>query len=515
MRSSARSARARATSPEIALVALAMAGLAFWFVIGLPWGPHNESFDWIVRLEQRTLWGALFERFPSVLSMRPLGTGPAWVLYRLGGHDVGLVEVVNAMLALLAWGWAASGARERRLFALFALVSGGVFITGYIWVFHLHGIFYGPLLLYLAALARSASDPLDLRTLLGVFVGALVTALAHPYALPLVIAFVAGATLETPMLRSRSGAAALGVVLSGSIAAYFLIVPSGNRGIPGDPFVGLIQSYRTLEVNAVGAAVAAALAAWTASRLWTGAGGIVAALATVAVAVAATVAGLPVLPLWFAWAALKCVRRERWMLAALVVACALLPIPNPTGSPTYGVCAVFIAAFASALDEPSMDGVLHVLDGRAAAGLVTLLLAVAVTVRLGVPVPVISKLAAPLLAEGERTRQIEVLVARLMDSPWRGEPARFVRSAQSPAEADALDRRFRPPTDDHHLATWLDWKRRGPPTGADTLRFGFGGDAPAGMDTLFIAHGRYAGDALVLRRSSVPVSADSITIVER
>ncbi|MEY4374821.1 MAG: hypothetical protein RL760_988, partial [Candidatus Eisenbacteria bacterium] len=41
-------------------VALAAAGLAFWFVIGLPWGPHNESFDWVVRLEQRTLWQALF-----------------------------------------------------------------------------------------------------------------------------------------------------------------------------------------------------------------------------------------------------------------------------------------------------------------------------------------------------------------------------------------------------------------------------------------------------------------------
>jgi len=59
-------------------VLLAVSGLLFWFVVGLPWAPHNESFDWIVRLEQRSLWAALFERFPSVLSLRPLGTGPAW-----------------------------------------------------------------------------------------------------------------------------------------------------------------------------------------------------------------------------------------------------------------------------------------------------------------------------------------------------------------------------------------------------------------------------------------------------
>ena len=104
---SSRSGRAPGGAPEFALLALATTGLAFWFVIGLPWGPHNESFDWIVRLEQRSLWGALFEHFPSVLSLRPLGTGPAWVLFRLGRHDVGLVECVNALFAMFAWGWAA------------------------------------------------------------------------------------------------------------------------------------------------------------------------------------------------------------------------------------------------------------------------------------------------------------------------------------------------------------------------------------------------------------------------
>src|SRR5262249_41569236 len=123
-----------------ALIALAMAGLAFWFVIGLPWGPHNESFDWVVRLQERTFLQAWFGRLPSVLSLRPLGTGPAWLLYRLGGHDVGLVQFVNAALALLAWGWLASDARQPRLLGVLALVAGGVFFAGYIWVFHLHGI---------------------------------------------------------------------------------------------------------------------------------------------------------------------------------------------------------------------------------------------------------------------------------------------------------------------------------------------------------------------------------------
>jgi len=69
-------------------------------------------------------------------------------------------------------------------------------------------------------------------------------------------------------------------------------------------------------------------------------------------------------------------------------------------------------------------------------------------------------------------------------------------------DVDAVDRRFRPPTGRTHLTTWLDWKRGGAATGHDTLVLAFGGETRPGMDTLFVARGRYAGDALVLHRAS-------------
>jgi len=122
-------------------------------------------------------------------------------------------------------------------------------------------------------------------------------------------------------------------------------------------------------------------------------------------------------------------------------------------------------------------------------------------------VPVLSRLAQPLFSEGERTRQFAVVVKRLMASPWRDSPARFLHPAENPTDVDAVDRRFRPPTDDIHLATWLDWKRGGPPSGTDTLVLAFGGETVAGMDTVLLARGRYAGDALVLRRSSAGSAA--------
>jgi hypothetical protein len=493
---------------EIVLVALAVTGLAFWFVIGLPWGPHNETFDWIVRLEQRSFWGALFEKFPSVLSLRPLGTGPAWVLYRLGGHDVGLAQFVNAALALLAWGWVARGVPQPRLFAVMAMVVGAVYFAGYIWVFHLHGIFYGPLLVFVAALIRSARGPIDLRTLLGVFVGGVLTALAHPYALPLVLAFALGALLETAALRTREGVAVLAVIVTGSLAAYLLLVPGYNRGITGDPVAGLLASYRMTEVNGIGTRIAIVLAMATASLAWTGRGSWIAALVTGAIGFAAAASGMPVMPLWLAWAALKSVRHGRWTMAALVAASALLPLANPTGSPTYAIFAVFAALAATTLDQPANEARLARIASGAWPAAIAVLLAVALAVRAGWPVPIVSGLARPLLAEGERTRQIEVLAARLMDSKWRQDPVRFATDTAMPVDVATIDRRFRPPTERSHLTTWLDWKRGGPAAGLDTLVMAFGGDTRPGMDTLFVAHGRYAGDALVLRRSSAVQGAD-------
>src|SRR5262249_21206290 len=285
---------------------------------------------------------------------------------------------------------------ERHVLAPLALVVGGVFFAGYIWVFHLHGIFYGPLLLYVASMVRAARGPLDLRTLLGTFVGGVLTALAHPYALPLAIAFALGAVIETPFLRSRAGAAALAIVITGSLAVYLLLVPPNSRVMPSVPLAGLITSFRTGEVNAVGSIVAALLAAWTGSRAGPGPPGAGAALLTLLLAGASMAAGLPVLPLWIAWAAAKSARHGHWALVALLAASALLPIANPTGSPTYAIFAVFTAACATALDESGAERRLRAVPGAACVAVAAALLVVALAVRAGWPVPIVARLARPL-----------------------------------------------------------------------------------------------------------------------
>ena len=195
---------------------------------------------------------------------------------------------------------------------------------------------------------------------------------------------------------------------------------------------------------------------------------------------------------------------------ALIAGTALLPLANPTGSPTYAVFVLFVTACATVHGESATEARLDRVRPWVVAVVLALMAVLAGAVRSGIPVPVVSSLARPLLAEGERTRQLTGLATSLMRSDYRDHAARFLHPAVIPTEGDAVDRRFRPPTEDAHLATWLDWQRGGPPTVADTLVLTFGGETVPGMDTLFLARGRYAGDALVWRRPAIAAAgADS------
>src|SRR4029077_18459566 len=96
----------------------------------------------------------------------------------------------------------------------------------------------------------------------------------------------------------------------------------------------------------------------------------------------------------------------RWTLTTLLAGCALLPIANPTGSPTYTIFAILVAVCACTLAEPGIEARLRPLRGAAVAAAVCALMMVALAVRAGWPVPVVSRLAAAALAVGERTAAV-------------------------------------------------------------------------------------------------------------
>jgi hypothetical protein len=137
-------------------------------------------------------------------------------------------------------------------------------------------------------------------------------------------------------------------------------------------------------------------------------------------------------------------------------------------------------------------------------------------VRAGINVPIVTKAAAPLLAERERTYQLEHILAWLHNSDYCGYEVAFAENAGSPLDSieNAITRRNRPPAALEDVQ--LFWNsvlqcQRGerPNTKAETAVVTFGGSALANSRPVFQIPGRYSGDATVWVEGSTLTSASA------
>ena len=485
-----------ATRNGVLWIALAIAGLSFWFWIGFPFANHNESYAWIAQFERMNLHDALTRHLIGVANWRPLGTGWAWILWHGAHGSIAGVELLNYVLAAAAWAWLAWRMMSCRLFAIAAFLVGGALFSGYVYLFHLHGIFYSPLLVFLALLLGARTGQGTCGLVIG-FVMAATTALFHPFALPLYAAFVAGSWLER---RVPLWASALTIVACGGLSVLLL---AGGRPVPMGPetWSGLSFSYRMVEIHpAVTGVVMLLIAATVATTRLGIVARWIAGSALVLLAGILGAAGGSALPVWILACLIKLAREGRWSWMAMLALAAIFPIAYPTGSPTYTVPALFIATATFGFHSDAWRVRLARIPAFAPALVLALVIVVACAIRAGADVPLVSRLADPLLAERERTFQMEAALRWVLQSPYRTHPLALYREARSPNEAqNAVERRHRPPTQQAHLGPYLR-EKRGEPAGSDSLYISFGSEAvPAG--TLLLAlPGRFAGEARVYGR---------------
>lgn len=478
--------------------ALAAAGIAFWFVVGFPFGHHNESYDWVAWISTPDAASVCWHRFYGAGGYRPLAMSIAWGLFRASGGSLVPIQLFNFLLTVLAWWTLARSAAQPRTFALAALVSGGVLFAGYIFLFHLHGVFYGPLLLWLALAVRAAERDLTGRSVAIVFAAALVAALAHTFALVLGLAFFAGAAIERGWLR-RPGAvafAALAMVLGAALIV--MVAPRALLSASGPGLLALVASFRAVEVNRVVSVVVAAFAVATVlTTRWPGRGVTWTAIAAViAGAGLLLMNGLPLVFLWLVAGWIKAARHGRWTLALLLAASLGLAYAGGSGSPTYGLFAIALLTYLVAVDAEAPERLLAWLRPAHAMVAASLLLVLALVVRSDRPVPLVSRLALPVLAERERTHQSERLLRELLDSPWRRHPVRLAEDAATPAASGgAIERGQRPPTNQVCLDAFLLHARGTPDSSAAPVILTFGGGPTPGR-RLFVVPGRHAGEAV-------------------
>jgi hypothetical protein len=219
--------------------------------------------------------------------------------------------------------------------------------------------------------------------------------------------------------------------------------------------------------------------------------------------------GLPLLLVWFGVVLIKLLLSRDWSLFFLMLTAVLLPFGGGIGTPIYVLFAIITATYVTALGWAHAEKVLSFVKTRYVVAVVVATTVIILLVRVGIKVPIVARVASPLLTERERTYQLENILAWLHNSDYCSFEISFPEKAGSPIDSleTAISRKNRPPSQLEDVQ--LFWKtvlqcpvagRAGNQTGTAVVTFG--GPAQADSSPVYEVKGRYAGDATVWVRNS-------------
>jgi hypothetical protein len=480
---------------------LSILGLSFWFFLGFPFANENESYGWIVQMNRISTNILDVLRWSPAANYRPLGSMTAWLGFRLSSGSIYPQQAFNFMVAILAWLILYSAIIEKKLFSWISFVVGGIFFSGYIYLFHLHGVFYSPLLVFIAILTGVSlrNGFITNPKLAVIFTLAIVTSLFHPFALLIYIAFTLGYFFEKQHARTRIQLAMDGLFLIIALVLLKILIPTRGMSLPSEWVLGLSTSYKLLELKSGFSVISWLLAVTTVLSLSTS--WRVKVITSIIVTVFSLVLvflNQPVLIIWIAVCLVKTVLLKKWSLAFLIISTAILPVATATGSPTY---AIFVLMVCSAVTpfRWSLFVIESAFHKKIVFAILILGVLVSVLLRSNVHLPVISELVNPILGEREKTFQLESIIKWWKASDYIQYRLVLCQSADNPVKStNAVNRKNRPPTSQVYLDQYT--SSLAPlhnENMAHQLLVCFGDEKIADAELVYTIPGKYNGQATV------------------
>ena len=291
--------------------------------------------------------------------------------------------------------------------------------------------------------------------------------------------------------------------------ASALLVETATRPLD-TRLVGFLASYQTNEVNRIASLVAFLLTqivifSMGVSRVLKLSG----SLLVCALSIVFLLKSVPLLLLWLCAVLAKLLWLRCWSLFFLALTAALLPFGGGIGSPSHALFAIVIATYVTPLGWSQAEKSLSFVTTRYVIGTAIAAAIVLLLIRAGIEVPVVTRVATPLLTERERTYQLENILAWLHKSEYCDYRIDFVERADNPIDSveSAITRRNRPPASLEDVALFWNTVLRcdklvRPDSKTGIAVVTFGGPGLADSKPVFEAKGRYADEATVWVRAS-------------
>lgn len=442
--------------PTLVVRLLPMMGISFWFILAFPFGNRNEGFVWAAYFEQYNLFEILINPIPSIINYRPLAQLIAWILYFISGNNIILVQLVNfALLAISIFILVDNAKGDKVFLTILFFLSGLVYISTYYYIFNLHGIFYSPILLFIAVLIRY-EDKLTkhwifwlVLTLFGI--------LFHPFLGILYLSFLAGHLVE-------KGDFSLQVIVKFVVSLILLFVVTKflnpDSGLESIQIDNLLGSMRNVEANGVimgfslGLCFLSTLGKFNLLRL-----AII--LGNVAYIPFALALDLPFLFLLSINCLLILLLQKRWALLGLLISSIFFPLIVKSGAPTKTALFIFLMPFIiSSGFKLVIDAKKSILNSVTIV-LVFGILLIAVASRVNIDLPVVSKFVRPILVERGKTIQLQNCIA-LAKEELQPRHLEFLQRKEENIRdhGQSSERAFIPPAKQEELDTYMQvWNR--------------------------------------------------------
>ena len=493
------------SSASFTYLLLTISGLSFCFFLGFPFDNHNESFLWITILDKVNLWDTLTSQVIKIESFRPLGMANAWLSYRLSGN-IYLQQILNWLFATASFVLLFITVKNKKYFSLLSFVTCVCFFTGYIYLFHLHGVFYGPFQLYVAALTCIAYQRRSLsgKMLAAISVTTLVICLYHTFALLIFCAFIAGYIMQLTKNDKRTAFIRLGTVLVLTVVLAKTILQAKEFKTIQALADGFLASYKMAEVNKGLALMAATLSVLAAMSLIKSATGkIMAGVAVVLLSSLFMYLHLPVLILWAGICLFKMLINKNFAMAALIAATAILPLGSGSGSPTYVVFVLMICAFVTASNDDLIIPDYPFLKNLTLFS-VLILFGCLLALKAGLQVPLLFSVAKPILAEQEKTHQLKDIIAwKLKSKEYAAFGLTLTDSVRLPVNSNnAISRTHRPVAGQEDINEYIDFfSKDSIPNSAKpaAIYVTFGNKILPGRHLVYSVNGTWNGKASVFR----------------
>jgi len=360
----------------------------------------------------------VFEPIGHYASFRPLGQLTSAALFELSGRSLILIQLFNFILTIFSVWLILKGVAEKKVFSVVFLITGGTLFAAFSYLFHLHGLYYSPVLLFIAVLIYYYYQPLSIKNISIIFISALTAALFHPFAIFVYIFYKAGSLIEKRNELNVKRLTYIEVYVVFMIILSFILVPHQSLFLSASNFQGLMNIYRLLQINQLITLILFGMGVFTILGLPLGRKRkIVLILILVFISILIYITKLPMLLVVVITAVFKLIYFRRWTYLALLIVTFMFSVFTNIESGHLKFLVLFIIALNVSINisTPRFESYFKPVYGSV---LILLAISIIILLRNDVKIPGVSKFAGSLLATRESSYNLDNVIKWYIKSDY-------------------------------------------------------------------------------------------------